>query len=95
MLYYPQTDCLTEFPSPESLKNLVVISTKPPKEYPQSDSFMDKGGNHMPNGSESSSEEESWEKELPDSMAKLTVEDRVREPYIHFIKKKKLHGYKL
>ncbi|GLT31472.1 hypothetical protein SLA2020_062050 [Shorea laevis] len=33
MLYYPESDCLTEFPSPESLKNRIIISTKPPKEY--------------------------------------------------------------
>lgn len=33
-LYYPRTsDALIEFPSPESLKNRIIISTKPPKEY--------------------------------------------------------------
>jgi phosphatidylinositol phospholipase C delta len=33
-LYYPQTsDALSEFPSPESLKNRIIISTKPPKEH--------------------------------------------------------------
>jgi len=32
-LYYPQTsDALSEFPSPESLKGRIIISTKPPKE---------------------------------------------------------------
>ncbi|XP_061376618.1 phosphoinositide phospholipase C 6-like [Gastrolobium bilobum] len=71
MLYYPETDCLTEFPSPESLKNRVVISTKPPKEYQESDS----SSNHEPNGSDSS-EEESWGQALSDSMAKLKNEER-------------------
>ncbi|GKV28291.1 hypothetical protein SLEP1_g37368 [Rubroshorea leprosula] len=33
MLYYPESECLAEFPSPESLKNRIIISTKPPKEY--------------------------------------------------------------
>ncbi|KAJ0101424.1 hypothetical protein Patl1_06614 [Pistacia atlantica] len=33
MLYYPQSESLTEFPSPESLKYRIIISTKPPKEY--------------------------------------------------------------
>lgn len=33
MLYRPETDQLREFPSPESLKKKVMISTKPPKEY--------------------------------------------------------------
>lgn len=33
-LYYPPTtDALVEFPSPESLKRKIIISTKPPKEY--------------------------------------------------------------
>jgi len=33
-LYYPQqTDALKEFPSPESLKRRIIISTKPPKEH--------------------------------------------------------------
>lgn len=32
MLYRPETDQLREFPSPESLKKKVMISTKPPKE---------------------------------------------------------------
>ncbi|KAK7305875.1 hypothetical protein VNO77_43787 [Canavalia gladiata] len=36
LLYYPQTDSLTEFPSPESLKGRILISTKPPKEYLES-----------------------------------------------------------
>lgn len=33
MLYYPTSEGLTEFPSPESLKHRIIISTKPPKEY--------------------------------------------------------------
>ncbi|XP_061376615.1 phosphoinositide phospholipase C 6-like isoform X1 [Gastrolobium bilobum] len=36
LLYYPQTDSLTEFPTPESLKGRILISTKPPKEYLES-----------------------------------------------------------
>ncbi|KAI5407612.1 phosphoinositide phospholipase C 6 [Lathyrus oleraceus] len=69
MLYCPETDYLTEFPSPASLKNMVVISTKPPKESPQSE-----GTRHdVSNGSESS-EDESWE--LQDSMAKVKTIDK-------------------
>ncbi|KAM7265542.1 hypothetical protein ACFE04_003225 [Oxalis oulophora] len=33
LLYYPESDCLAEFPSPETLKHRIIISTKPPKEY--------------------------------------------------------------
>ncbi|XP_004500489.1 phosphoinositide phospholipase C 6 [Cicer arietinum] len=73
MLHYPETDYVTEFPSPASLKNMIVISTKPPKEYPQSDSVIN---NHASNGSESSEEYESWGQELQDSiMAKLKNEN--------------------
>ncbi|KAK7305874.1 hypothetical protein VNO77_43786 [Canavalia gladiata] len=71
MLYCPLTDHLKEFPSPESLKNRILISTKPPKEYPQSDSIS----KPMPNGSDSS-EEESREPELQDSLTKHKTEDR-------------------
>ncbi|KAH1211861.1 Phosphoinositide phospholipase C 2 [Glycine max] len=65
MLFYPGTDCscLTEFPSPESLKNRVIISTKPPKERFKSNRIKD---NPMLNESDSS-EEETWGNESPDS----------------------------
>lgn len=80
MLYCPQGDCFTEFPSPKSLKNTVVISTKPPKEDPQSDSVS----NPVSNGSESS-EEELWGQELQDAVAKLKIEEyMVRETYMIF-----------
>ncbi|XP_027941563.1 phosphoinositide phospholipase C 6-like [Vigna unguiculata] len=41
MLYYPETDLLTEFPTPESVKGRILISTKPPKEYLESKQFKD------------------------------------------------------
>ncbi|XP_028803761.1 phosphoinositide phospholipase C 6-like [Neltuma alba] len=36
-LYYPEIDGMAEFPSPESLKDRILISTKPPKEYLESE----------------------------------------------------------
>lgn len=33
MLYFPESECLKEFPSPEELKYRIIISTKLPKEY--------------------------------------------------------------
>ncbi|WOL18657.1 hypothetical protein Cni_G27454 [Canna indica] len=36
ILYYPESDSLDELHSPEALKNRVIISTKPPKEYLES-----------------------------------------------------------
>ncbi|CAL5190139.1 unnamed protein product [Lathyrus oleraceus] len=41
MLYFPQTEPMTEFPSPESLKDRILISTKPPKEYLDTRQFKD------------------------------------------------------
>ncbi|KAK7320601.1 hypothetical protein VNO77_30225 [Canavalia gladiata] len=41
MLYYPQTDPVTELPTPESVKHRILISTKPPKEYLESKQFKD------------------------------------------------------
>lgn len=41
MLYYPQSECLEEFPSPEGLKNRIILSTKPPKEYLESKNQRD------------------------------------------------------
>ncbi|GAB2285730.1 hypothetical protein Dimus_020167 [Dionaea muscipula] len=35
MLYLPESEFLQEFPSPESLKRRIMISTKPPKESPK------------------------------------------------------------
>lgn len=41
MLFYPKSECLEEFPSPEQLKYRIIISTKPPKEYLEAKSFPD------------------------------------------------------
>lgn len=67
-LFYPEADCitLTEFPSPESLKNRVIISTKPPKEHFVSNRIKDNGNFPTVNESESS-DDESWGKESSDS----------------------------
>lgn len=52
-LYYPEAeDQMVEFPSPESLKHRIIISTKPPKESSGSKSSKDKGSDR------SSSEED-------------------------------------
>ncbi|XVF40734.1 hypothetical protein PTKIN_Ptkin01aG0138600 [Pterospermum kingtungense] len=73
MLYYPESDCLSEFPSPESLKHRIIISTKPPKEYLES----------RPKGSLSSgaiglgfSEEEGSLKGIKACLSESEVDDR-------------------
>ncbi|AES99590.1 putative phosphoinositide phospholipase C [Medicago truncatula] len=76
MLYYPQpAECLTltEFPSPESLKNRVIISTKPPKEHFKSNRIKDNGNYHALDGISESSEEESSGKESPDSTVEVEI----------------------
>ncbi|GFS39260.1 phospholipase C 2 [Actinidia rufa] len=57
-LFQPETE-LKELPSPESLKRKIIISTKPPKEYLESQ--MKQGSNLQK--VKSSAKEESWRKE--------------------------------
>ncbi|RAL36923.1 hypothetical protein DM860_003845 [Cuscuta australis] len=61
MLYSPGTECLKEFPSPESLKKRVIISTKPPKEYQQTKEVKEKTTKES-----SSAETEAWGSEVSD-----------------------------
>ncbi|XP_047337083.1 phosphoinositide phospholipase C 2-like [Impatiens glandulifera] len=43
ILFIPtSTNCLSEFPSPESLKGKIIVSTKPPKEYIEEDVDLQK-----------------------------------------------------
>lgn len=76
MLFYPKSECLAEFPSPESLKHRIIISTKPPKEYLESKHHKDKAIMLMSGGRESS-EEETSELDTPEHKSELEVDDRV------------------
>ncbi|WRX12117.1 C2 domain - like 10 [Theobroma cacao] len=71
MLYYPESDCLSEFPSPESLKHRIIISTKPPKEYLESRSKDNSSPGEM-----GFSEEESSSKEMQDNKPESEADDR-------------------
>lgn len=75
MLYYPESDCLVQFPSPESLKHRIIISTKPPKEYLESSGIKQKGIS-SPTG-RNSSEEEEEASGTPGHMAEPEADDRV------------------
>ncbi|KAF3776057.1 Phosphoinositide phospholipase C 4 [Nymphaea thermarum] len=68
MLFYPESGCLQKFPSPESLKGRILISTKPPKEYLEASSFKDNGSQSQ-KGKET--DEDSWGKEVPDVKEKI------------------------
>lgn len=82
MLYYPQSQSagLVEFPSPESLKHRIIISTKPPKEYLESSGIKRKGSA----GGKNSSEEEEEE------AAGLEADGRVRKKLFYLVKEKKM-----
>ncbi|XP_061351668.1 phosphoinositide phospholipase C 6-like [Gastrolobium bilobum] len=70
MLYYPQTDPLTEFPTPESLKDRILISTKPPKEYLEIKQFKD---------SESEKELAEEGSSSPCLITEVEADDRINE----------------
>ncbi|XP_057955148.1 phosphoinositide phospholipase C 2-like isoform X2 [Malania oleifera] len=60
MLFRPESEYSQEFPSPASLKKRIIISTKPPKEYLESQSKKRINNSQKDNDS---GEEESWQKE--------------------------------
>ncbi|KAG8490434.1 hypothetical protein CXB51_013641 [Gossypium anomalum] len=62
-LFSPGSECLKEFPSPESLKGRIIISTKPPKEYLEAKEVKE---NENDLERVKASDEEAWGKEVPD-----------------------------
>ncbi|KAL3837750.1 hypothetical protein ACJIZ3_022341 [Penstemon smallii] len=64
MLFSPGSELLTEFPSPESLKRRIIISTKPPKEYLEAKKVKVKEGKSEKG--HSSAEDDAWKKEVGD-----------------------------
>lgn len=62
ILFSPGSECLQEFPSPESLKKRIIISTKPPKKYLEAKEGKDKEDSERGK----TSDEEAWGKEVPD-----------------------------
>ncbi|XP_009772725.1 phosphoinositide phospholipase C 2-like isoform X2 [Nicotiana sylvestris] len=70
MLFSPDS-CLKDFPSPESLKKRVLISTKPPKEYLQAKEVKEKDSKK---GTESP-DTEAWGREVSDLKARYNDKD--------------------
>ncbi|KAJ7963980.1 Phosphoinositide phospholipase C [Quillaja saponaria] len=64
VLFSPGSECLSEFPSPESLKRRIIISTKPPKEYLEAKEVKEKEKNDAQAG-KNLGDEEAWGKEVP------------------------------
>ncbi|OUZ99097.1 C2 calcium-dependent membrane targeting [Macleaya cordata] len=73
MLFFPESECLEEFPSPEALKHRILISTKPPKEYLEGKSFKEKGKDLF--------EDEAWGKEVMDFKNELEADDSDRSEH--------------
>ncbi|XP_058075013.1 phosphoinositide phospholipase C 6-like isoform X2 [Magnolia sinica] len=75
MLFYPGGDCLAELPSPEALKNRIIISTKPPKEYLETKPFKVKLKQSQKE-KDIWDEEEIWGSEPPDLEAESDADDK-------------------
>ncbi|XP_073159289.1 phosphoinositide phospholipase C 2-like [Henckelia pumila] len=69
MLFSPGSECLGEFPSPESLKRRVIISTKPPKEYLKAEDV--KVNESASQKEKNSTKEEAWGSEVKSFKANL------------------------
>ncbi|XP_062181461.1 phosphoinositide phospholipase C 2-like [Phragmites australis] len=59
MLYISESEHMAEFPSPDDLKGKIIISTKPPKKYPQTKSGKEEISAHK-------AEEGVWGEEISD-----------------------------
>ncbi|KAK9282779.1 hypothetical protein L1049_011000 [Liquidambar formosana] len=68
-LYYPDSEGIEEFPSPEALKHQILLSTKPPKDCLESKNMKENG--NVPSKGSDSLEEEASGKDMLDSVAEL------------------------
>lgn len=64
---------LEDFPSPESLKRKIVLSTKPPKQYLETKSSIKEDNGYIKE--QKSSEESAWGKEIPNFVESLNLEE--------------------
>ena len=78
ILFSPGSECLKEFPSPDSLKKRIIISTKPPKEYLEAKEIKE---NETGSLKGKAGDEEAWGTEVKDS--KSLADDKVCGTFIH------------
>lgn len=64
VLYYSGSDTITEYPSPESLKKRIIVSTKPPKEYLDKTNSMEKNDEESSVKMKTSPEDDPWGVEI-------------------------------
>lgn len=72
ILFCPGSEPVKEFPSPDSLKKRIIISTKPPKEYLEAKEVKEKEEGSRKG--KPSDDEEAWGKEVP-SLRGGTISD--------------------
>ncbi|KAI5578976.1 hypothetical protein BDE02_08G061100 [Populus trichocarpa] len=74
ILFTPGSERLKEFPSPDSLKRRIIISTKPPKEYLEAKEIKDKESDYQKGNA--ASDEEAWGKEIPILNGHILADDK-------------------
>lgn len=75
ILYLPDNECLKRFPSPESMKRRIMISTKPPKEYLEAKEPKD----DSQKGKDQLGDEEAWGNEVPNFKSELSDKNEMEE----------------
>lgn len=75
VLFSPGSECLKDFPSPESLKKRIIISTKPPQEYLEAKDAVK--SENDPKSGKTQVDEEAWGQEVPDLKGANVVDDKV------------------
>lgn len=79
ILFSPGSECLSEFPSPESLKKRIIISTKPPKEYLEAKEIKETKSESQKG--KPVSDEEAWGKEVEDLKGRKVADAKVCEDF--------------
>ena len=74
ILFSPGSECLKEFPSPESLKKRIIISTKPPKEYLEAKDVKE---NENGSSKGKAGDEEGWGREVNSTKSLNVADDKV------------------
>ncbi|XP_027072983.2 phosphoinositide phospholipase C 2-like isoform X1 [Coffea arabica] len=76
VLFSSGSECSSEFPSPESLKRKIIISTKPPKEYLETKSIKERDDHSRK--AKNLSEEAAWGKEVSDIADHLKIRNELQ-----------------
>jgi len=74
VLYTPGPESLKEFPSPESLKRRIIISTKPPKEYLEAKEVKEKENDSQKG--KTSGDDSAWGKEFTHLKSMSVADDK-------------------